>query len=208
VLITAGASNDGVLASAELYDPSTGNWTHTGHLKYARAQHTTCVLTDGKVLAIGGAYEDIGIVITNSTELYDPSTGNWTVTGDLNVPRTFSTASVLADGKVLVVGGMLYESETLNSADLYDPSTGEWTMADDLNNARFLHTASVLTNGKVLVTGGYDEYIQSTVELYDPSTKRWTIVDEMKYAHSSSSVSQLTDEKVLVASKRNRSRPH
>ena len=172
VLVTGGVSDNAVLRSTELYDPSTGNWTRTGDLSIARTYHTACLLNDGKVLVTGGAFDSLGIVIATSTELYNPSTGHWTMTGDLNVPRMSATTSVLPDGKVLVAGGELYDSETLSSAELYDPSTGHWTLVDDLNNARYLHTATALTNGKVLVTGGFNQYIQTAAELYERSAER------------------------------------
>ena len=60
----------------------------TGSLNYVRTYHTAVVLTDGKVLVIGGLNGDIGLL--NSTELYDPSTDNWTTTGNLNEARMFS----------------------------------------------------------------------------------------------------------------------
>ena len=54
------------------------------------------------------------MVYLNSAELYDPSTGVWTITGNMNNARYYHTASVLTNGKVLVAGG-----GSLNSAELY-----------------------------------------------------------------------------------------
>ncbi|CAF3399284.1 unnamed protein product, partial [Rotaria sp. Silwood2] len=68
----------------------------------ARSDHTASVLRNGKVLVTGG-YD--GISYLNSVELYDPSTGTWTMTGYMNHSRAVHTASVLLDGKVLVTGG-------------------------------------------------------------------------------------------------------
>jgi hypothetical protein len=77
---------------------------------------------------------------------------SWIPTGNLNVPRHDPTATRLANGKVLVVGG--WNGNELNSAELYDPATGMWRVTGSLNTPRYLHTATLLPNGKVLVAGG------------------------------------------------------
>jgi N-acetylneuraminic acid mutarotase len=207
VLVTGGAvvtrgSYGNALNSAELYDPSTGNWRTTGNLMNARQWHTASVLTNGKVLVTGG-WNYMNRLNLNSAELYDPSTGSWTTTGNLNNARQGHTASVLTNGKVLVIGG--YGDNYLKSAEIYDPSTGSWTITGNLTNARSHHTASVLTNGKVLVTGGESTmgYIVQTAELYDPSTGSWTTA-YLNNARKGHTASVLTDGKVLVIGGYNR----
>jgi hypothetical protein len=80
----------------------------------ARYEHTVSILTDGKVLVTGG-HADLPII--NSAELYDPSTGTWTATGNMNTARYRHKASVLTDGKVLVTGAL--NGGALNSSELY-----------------------------------------------------------------------------------------
>jgi hypothetical protein len=84
-VLVAGGSGNTLLASAELYDPATGNWTATGSLQ-ARDSHTATLLLDGRVLAAGGAdYNGFPIA---SAELYDSS--NWDLDGHgqpCNSPR-------------------------------------------------------------------------------------------------------------------------
>ena len=60
----------------------------------------------------------------------------------------------LADGRVLVVGGMSREAKSYSSAYLFDPATGHWTKAGRLRTARHSLTASLLADGRVLVAGG------------------------------------------------------
>ena len=76
VLITGGFDSDLMaLASAEVFDPATGNWTRTGDTVVGRAQHTAALLNDGRVLVIGGLGPDYNLL--NSVETYDPATGVW-----------------------------------------------------------------------------------------------------------------------------------
>ena len=79
-----------------------GNYTGTGSLAVARANHTATPLPDGKVLVSGGN-STAGFLA--SAELYDPATGLWTPTGSLATPCYYHTATLLPDGKVLVNGG-------------------------------------------------------------------------------------------------------
>ena len=87
-------------------------------MNYGRYLHTASVLTNGKVLVTGG-YN--GVSYLPSAELYDPSTGLWNITGNMNNTRTYHTASVLTNGKVLVAGGLGNNSinSYLKSAELY-----------------------------------------------------------------------------------------
>jgi hypothetical protein len=81
-LVAGGTDGTNILASAEIFDPSTGVWTLTGSLGTARQYSAGVVLKSGKVLVVGG------VDATNNTlasaELYDPSTGKWSSTGTRN----------------------------------------------------------------------------------------------------------------------------
>ena len=81
----------------------------------ARGYHTASILTNGKVLVAGGLNNGSYL---NSAELYDPSTGVWTMTGYMSFARDWHTASILMNGKVLVAGGD-GNGGSLNSAELY-----------------------------------------------------------------------------------------
>src|SRR5207253_3082832 len=110
VLIAGGSPS--VPASAELYDPVTGTFAATGNLTKGRANHTATLLPDGKVLIVGGCANLPNVVCIlpalSSAELYDPVVGNFTPTGSMTTARAaWSTATLLPNGKVLIVGGTL-----------------------------------------------------------------------------------------------------
>src|SRR5262249_15604990 len=140
-VLVAGGTGD---SSAELYDPATGTWTPTGALAHIYSGHSATMLPNGKVLVAGGI---VGGPIYDSSrktaELYNPTTGTWSSTGSLARDRSSHTATLLANGKVLVVGG----DET---AELYNPTTGTWSFTGSLATGRGGHTATLLLNGEVL----------------------------------------------------------
>ena len=78
------------------------------------------LLDDGRVLI---AYGDA------SAELYDPATGTFSPTGSMTTARVVASATRLADGRVLIAGGLAQPggTKTLASAELYDPKSGTFS---------------------------------------------------------------------------------
>ncbi|MCP4662844.1 MAG: hypothetical protein GY856_46215, partial [bacterium] len=165
-LLIAGGETQGkilsaLLSCAELYDPATGSWTATGPRVEGRSLHTATLLPSGKVLVAGGAAEESHrSALLSSAELYAPATDSWTTTGSPNHARSLHTATLLASGKVLFVGGIeriewtgsisTLSTDPLASAELYAPATGSWTASGPLAEARSYHTATLLPSGQVL----------------------------------------------------------
>ena len=133
--------------------------------------------------------------------MVQPCTGTpfqWEFTGSLNNARTGHTATLLPDGKVLVVGGS-DNGNYLASAELYDPATGTWSLTGSLNTGRTLHSATLLPDGKVLVAGGSNPGALKTGEVYDPASGTWTLTRNMGTARYYHAAALLLDGKVLVA---------
>jgi hypothetical protein len=91
-------------------------------------------------------------------------------TGSMTTARVSHTATLLQDGRVLVVGGTS-GTGTLQTAELYDPAAGTFASTGSLITARQGHSAVLLGDGTVLVVGGYSgsAYLASA-EIYDPSS--------------------------------------
>jgi N-acetylneuraminic acid mutarotase len=167
-VLVAGGGGGGRLSSAELYDPVTGTWAATGDMTEPYLGHTATLLLDGTVLVAGGdAPSGPGARAWHHAELYDPVTGTWVATRGMITPRLGHTATLLADGRVLVTGGA-NPGDTGSAAELYDPVTGRWQAIGDMIQARSGHTATLLPDGRVLVVGGVGSEQQAAAELYQP----------------------------------------
>jgi hypothetical protein len=225
VLVAGGSQIPGTLDSAEIYDPTSGTFTATtGAMTQARHHHTATLLSDGTVLVAGGDNGG-GLLLANvflSAELYDPTTDKFTATGSMFAPRTWQTATLLADGKVLMAGGSPAVDSTINpetgngsglpvgalpNAELYAPASKEFFgNPGAMNDARTEHAAALITGcgcameNQVLLTGGVDASgaTLSSAELFNESANSFTLTGRMNVARHNHTATTLQDGRVLV----------
>ena len=213
----APAGQDGIWATAEIYDPTTGSFSPTGAMHAAREFHTATLLADGRVLVAGGVsgtpattssivlatFEtaETSASVLATAEIYDPATGTFSRTGSMSTIRDHHTATLLNDGRVLVTGGGGEGYASPTSADLYDPATGRFTKTGSMHTARSLHTATLLDDGEVLILGGRSpkDSDERSAELYDPRTGTFRAAGNMREARQEHSATLLADGRVLIA---------
>ena len=201
VLVTGGTGHDAggqniALASAEVYDPASGQFQRTANdMSHARFFHAATLLADGRVLVMGGWGTDERL---ESADIYDPATDRFTRTGDMTVERNSHTATTLSDGRVLVAAGLSTDAEILSSAEIYDPATGQFSVTGPLAKPRYMATASRLADGRVLVGGGMDNGEWRPIgEIYDPSTGLFSTTGALHWSRSDHAQSSMPDGRVL-----------
>ncbi len=125
--------------------------------------------------------------INDTAEIYDLASGAFSAAGTMLVARTGHTETRLANGKVLLTGGV-NDVNYLNTAEIYDPvkktfaettkvdSTTSETVESLMNARRTGHTATLLRNGMVLIVGGYNGSYLNTAELFNPATGVFTLL--------------------------------
>jgi hypothetical protein len=177
-----------VLASTELYDPSTNGWSDAAPMLIPHASHTAALLPDGKVIVASGRSSGGDTV---EAETYDPATNVWSKAGNLAVARTSATAQVLTSGKVLVIGG---DGTANPGAELYDPATHSWSQLPN-TSTHHVDVASRLSNGKVLVLGDESNWSYQFSATYDPMSNTWSSISRPPI--SLASAVQLANGKVL-----------
>jgi len=143
----------------------------TGSVLTAVGQ-TATLLPNGSWLLLGGMGQSGPL----AAAFIKPADSNQSVRipSSLNFPRAWHTATLLADGTVLVIGGLDGERKVVEAAELFDPETKTFrVLTESRLPARAFHSATLLTNGTVLVAGGLssDGLVLGTAEIWNPETK-------------------------------------
>jgi hypothetical protein len=188
-------------SSVEAFDPATLGWTARASMSQKRADFSLVRLTDGTLLAAGGAD-------STAAEIYDGATDTWSSAGNMHSWRAGAAYTRLPDGRVLVAGGNYGAIWPFcdSTAEVYDPSTNTWTSTGDMALDRRYATAIVVRvadgSRRVLVAGGSDNRfgtVVSSAELYDPATNTWTPTGSMTTPRSGHTATLLTASgRVLV----------
>ena len=211
------AGNPIVAVDLRRFDPQTQSFSVIpgAQLSHERGAATATGLLDGRVLYLGGS--DGSGAARDTGDLFDPVAGTVTATASMSVPRVGHTATLLADGRVFVAGGITFIDPndpiaSINSVtprtEIYNPSTNSWSNGPNLPDPRAGHAASRLNDGRVLVTGGVEvpsvfglpfPAFSNDCQLYNPANNSLSGTGDFGGDRSLHSQITLADGRVLVA---------
>lgn len=143
------------------------------------------ILDDFKTAVGEWQYDDISRVgrILASCEIYDPVANTWTATGSMAISRFTHKAFALADGRVIVIGGLGYNPTQpsddplpLTTAEVWNPVTNSWSFAGRTKYSRAFAMAEYDTSREqIVVFGGTDTEGSKVIELFDTRKFKWSI---------------------------------
>ncbi|MGC3970452.1 MAG: kelch repeat-containing protein [Pirellulales bacterium] len=196
VLVTGGSSNvditnplslfTGLLATTEIFDPTTNTFAPGPNMLEARAFHTSTTLTTGRVLIAGGlaVLPIVNIPNVSATAyLFNPATNSFGLPSLMNGARFLHSAVPLSNGRVLLIGGVTLDLSvfltTLNVLDIivgtrtdcqvFAPSPlgfGTFTTVNGMQVGRAGAAAAPLPNGGALIAGGFQMAIDATSQTF------------------------------------------
>jgi hypothetical protein len=189
---------------ATIFDPVTGRFASTATPTHPHGQASAAVLLfDGRVLLAGGGGGVRNGTTSAQADVFDPATSRFVAAGAMSIPRLAFTATLLGDGRVLVVGGGTGPDGQLTTAtaELFDPDSLSFAPTGSMLTPRVGHSATLLSDGRVLIAGGWDSDSNAlaSAEIYDPATGTFTAAGSMGVARAWPVAAPLADGTVLIA---------
>ena len=201
-------------ASAELFDPTSGQFTPAdNNMSASRIYHTATLSPSGDVLLSGGTNTGSAL-----GDLFSPANNMFTATATGGTTALHLAAASVGDGNVLLAGGELESSPcgeggsliSIKNATLFDSSDASFSETSDMSSSRVSHTGTLLTGGEVLVAGGATSTTKcdrgfgtstfqsvSSAELFNPAGT-FTPTGMMETARAAHTATLLSNGKVLV----------
>ena len=202
-LAIGGCDASGCTTTVDFYQSSDQTMLAGPPLAHARGFATATALPDGRVLVAGGCADPACATMVADVEIYDPSAGAFAAAGTLDTPRAGHTATLLADGKVILAGGCADAEcmRTLATTEIWDPATGVVAAGPSMPGPRHNHTASLLPTGEVMFAGGAAGPTTSlpSAVVYVPSQARFIELEHMVLDRAYHTAVALPSNDVLVA---------
>jgi hypothetical protein len=177
----SGASNAPASRNAGLYTGEDPGWIPL-QMTEPRSEHAVSNISNQRVLITGGYGVSVPSLPVNTAEVFTLATRTFAVTDSMHIARAEHASATLADGRVLVMGGITpadvgaITTIEVASTEIYHPANGRFTDGPLMTLPRSTHRAITLDDGRVLVLGGKQH---RSVEIYTPGTDAFTRVSDM-----------------------------
>jgi hypothetical protein len=179
VLITGGGSVVGncfgcSVASAEIYDPRSGEFSAVGSMGSSRRGHVAVLLKNRSVLVAGGIDDQLPDPerFLSSAEVFNVYSLKFSPVSNMMSPRFDHAASLLRDGRVLITGGFIDGVDITNAAELFDPRTGSFAVTGTMTDARTEHTSTGLHHSSFMPESETDSTITHVSTVVRQATQK------------------------------------
>jgi large repetitive protein len=198
----------GAIALTASVHAQTGQWTTRSGPPDVLENSAVLSLSNGKVILAGGILSaGRNTAASAEVEVYDPGHDSWAQLPPMPAPQYNATAALLADGSILIAGGISTFSETplfnpplVTNAVLFDPAKDAWVKLPQMPFAETGATATRLDDGRILVAGGVgDNGVLQAAAIFDPSTDSWAPTSPMRTPRYAAVFVLLKNGQVLVA---------
>lgn len=172
VLVISGSGNDPNNKSllAGVLDPKTFT-VKTFSLSYDMFCNGMVILPDGRPFVLGGTIKYDNFLGYAKTSLFSPATETFSSGPDMSGGRWYPTGTVLEDGKVMVLSGLLDTTSTVNTT-VQVGNGATWTAAGTVFGSVDLYPREhLLPDGKVFEDGA-----NADSQMFDPVAHTWTPV--------------------------------
>ncbi|MEO8140944.1 MAG: kelch repeat-containing protein [Gemmatimonadota bacterium] len=186
--------------TAEIFDPTSDSFTVAVSSGTPMTVPGVVLLLDGRILLAETIRPSPGASVP--AQIFDPATGLFTPTGSMAQAHLLGTFTRLANGKVLVAGGIdTWNLQFSPNGELFDPATDTWSLVGLLALPRYSHSAALLNDGRILLVGGQGgSYVDTPfAELFDPTTGEFTpLLGTLGGSRQEPMTLRLSDGRVLL----------
>jgi hypothetical protein len=192
--------NAAATKSIELVVANGWSQATTGAMNCSHTKPSILKLTSGKVFVTGNQY-----ALSKCAEIFDPETGVFTRTNDMALARKNPFLFNLADGRVLILGGVQTKyppSTTVYSVqpEIYDPSDGSFTIVETFHNGYsnqpwmpMVSQAIQMSDGRIFLLSGNTDSV-----IFDPLTGIVIQSAATLYPRTAGAMAPLSDGRILL----------
>lgn len=145
------------LKTVEYFDAATDSWFTGASMAEERSHAGSAVLSDGRVLVVGGHGYTTSSTQLATAEVFDPAAKTWAAAGTLITRRSDTVVLALPSGRAVVAGGWNSMYDTLATIEYFDGSAWSEIAGKGMTEPRMYHVGAQLTDGRILLAAGNNE---------------------------------------------------